>query len=175
MSWPVTWPSRSSRSIGCTATCTSRGCSILLRGIQNADESGVVDADVVRQERPAGGGPAGRWSARCRRSWARCRWLVDDLADCGAGGGLVDEGACPIDVISLNRAAVDPSHPSPTNVRCSTRAHGVAVLTNTPSSARLCVLTLRGADCTESYRSITHTATDHLQSQRLTCSFVWHC
>src|ERR1700740_2330356 len=31
------------------------------------------------------------WLARCRRLSARCRGLVDDLADGGAGGGLVDE------------------------------------------------------------------------------------
>ncbi len=63
----------------------------LLSGIQDADEGGVVDADVVGRERPAGGVPAGRWLVRCRRSWARCRWLVDDFADGGAGGGFVDE------------------------------------------------------------------------------------
>jgi S-DNA-T family DNA segregation ATPase FtsK/SpoIIIE len=34
----------------------------LLSGIQDADEGGIDDADVVRQERPAGGVPAGRWS-----------------------------------------------------------------------------------------------------------------
>ena len=63
----------------------------LLSGIQDADEGGVVDADVVSRERPAGGVPAGRWLVRCRRSWARCRWLVDDFADGGACGGFVDE------------------------------------------------------------------------------------
>ena len=45
----------------------------VLSGIQNADEGGVEDAEVVGRERPAGGVPAGRWSVRCRRLWARCR------------------------------------------------------------------------------------------------------
>lgn len=67
------------------------GCEQLLPGIQDADEGGVEDADVVGRKRPAGGVPAGRWSVRCRRSWARCRGLVDDFADCRAGGGFVDE------------------------------------------------------------------------------------
>ena len=63
----------------------------VLSGIEDADEGGVEDADVVRQGRPAGGVPAGRWSVRCRWLWARCRCLVDDFADGGAGGGFVDE------------------------------------------------------------------------------------
>jgi integrase/recombinase XerD len=48
--------------------------AVMLSGIQNADEGGIGDADVVMQQRPAGGVPAGRWSVRCRRSWARCRF-----------------------------------------------------------------------------------------------------
>jgi hypothetical protein len=49
------------------------GWQRLLPGTQDADDGGIRDADVVRQKRPAGGVPAGRWSVRCRRSWARCR------------------------------------------------------------------------------------------------------
>src|SRR5439155_109526 len=69
------------------ANCAAR----VLSGIEDADEGGVEDADVVRQGRPAGGVPARRWSVRCRWLWARCRCLVDDFADGGAGGGFVDE------------------------------------------------------------------------------------
>ena len=45
----------------------------MLPGAEDADDGVVVDADVVRHERLAGGGSARRSWVGCRRSSARCR------------------------------------------------------------------------------------------------------
>jgi hypothetical protein len=64
----------------------------LLPDIENADECGVEDADVVRQKHPAGLVPGGVLVGGVSPVVGEVSGvLVDDFADRGAGGGLVDE------------------------------------------------------------------------------------